>query len=144
MLKDEKILLVDDEKDFIDALSERMVLRGIQVLTASDGHQAIDMVQKESFDCVILDMMMPGIDGLETLQEMLKIDKDLQVLMLTGHGTVQKATAALKLGAMDFLEKPVPIDDLVLHIKEAKMNRMMIVEKKSKNLVEDILKRKGW
>lgn len=143
-MNEEKILLVDDEEEFIEALSERMVLRGINVVTAPNGTEAIRLVGKGSFDCVILDMMMPGLDGIETLTEMLKIDKNLQVIMLTGHATVQKATEALKLGATDFLEKPADIDNLVRIIKEAKMKRMMLVEKQTQDMVKDIMKRKGW
>ncbi|MFH1539735.1 MAG: response regulator [bacterium] len=143
-MNNEKILLVDDEEEFVEALSERMTLREISVVTAPNGTEAIRLVGKESFDCVILDMMMPELDGIETLTEMLKIDKDLQVIMLTGHATVQKGVEAIKLGAMDFLEKPADIEKLVQLIKEAKMKRLMLVEKQTQAMVEDIMKRKGW
>ena len=126
-MSDEKILLVDDEKEFIETLSERMEIRGMRVVTASNGNEAIDVVGRENIDCVILDMMMPGMDGIETLKAMLKADGDLQIIMLTGHATVPKATEALKLGALDFLEKPADIDKLVEAIKEAKIKRMIVI-----------------
>ncbi len=139
-----KILLVDDESDYIEALSERMCLRDIEVLTASNGLEALELVEREDFDVVVLDMMMPGIDGLETLKRMLQLDENLQVIMLTGHATVQNGVEAMKLGAKDFLEKPVNIEKLLEMIKEAKINRMVIIQKQSEELVRNILKRKGW
>ena len=140
----EKILLVDDEEDFIESLSARMEIRGIQVVTTTSGMEAIEAVEKENFDAVILDMMMPGIDGLETLKKMLSFDKDLQIIMLTGHATIKSSVEAMKAGAKDYLEKPADLDKLVELIKQAKIRRMMIREKKSEEAAREILKRRGW
>lgn len=123
----DRILLVDDEKDFIETLSERMEVRGMAVVTADNGYDAIEKAKKESFDAVILDLQMPGLNGIETLKRLLEIDPNLQVIMLTGHATVQKGVEAVKLGAADFLEKPTELSVLIDRIKEAKVKRMVLV-----------------
>jgi DNA-binding NtrC family response regulator len=140
----DRILLVDDEKDFIETLSERMEVRGMAVVTADNGYDAIEKTKKESFDAVILDLQMPGLNGIETLRRLLEIDPNLQVIMLTGHATVQKGVEAVKLGAADFLEKPAELSVLIDRIKEAKVKRMVLVEKENEEKIRAILKSKGW
>ena len=85
-----KVLLVDDEKDFTDTLSERLQMRDLEVYTASSGPEAIELAGQHRFDTVILDLQMPGMDGIETLKNLLAADADLQVIVLTGHGTISK------------------------------------------------------
>jgi DNA-binding NtrC family response regulator len=140
----DRILLVDDEKDFIETLSERMEVRGMAVVTADNGYDAIEKTKKESFDAVILDLQMPGLNGIETLRRLLEIDPNLQVIMLTGHATLQKGVEAVKLGAADFLEKPAELSVLIDRIKEAKVKRMVLVEKENEEKIRAILKSKGW
>lgn len=141
---EEKILLVDDEKEFIDVLAERMSLRGMKVVTASDGEMALAEIRKSNFDAVILDMMMPGINGIETLKKALALDSGLQVIFLTGHATIKDSVEAVKAGAVDYLEKPADVNRLVEMIKEAKIRRMILVEKKSEEAVREIMRKKGW
>jgi len=140
----EKVLLVDDEKDFLEIMSERMQARGIEVITSDSALEALNMIEKESYDAIILDFMMPEMDGLETLKAIKEKRPELQIILLTGHATVEKGVEAMKLGAMDFVEKPADLEALSEKIKKAKAEKMLIVEKKSKEKVDDILKHFGF
>ena len=139
-----KVLLVDDEEEFCNMLSERLETRGLKVNAVLSGEEAVNRVEKQNFDAIILDLAMPGIDGLETLRRIKEKRPDLEILMLTGHGTVKSSIEAMKLGAEDFLEKPVDMNVLLEKIDEAKHKRMLILEKKSRQEVEEILKSKSW
>ncbi|MDA3843693.1 MAG: response regulator [Candidatus Kapabacteria bacterium] len=139
-----KVLLVDDEEEFADILSERLKNRGVTVHQARDGFEAIKMVKKEDYEAVILDFAMPGLDGIETLEVLLSKKPNLQVILLTGQATLEKGVQALKLGAMDVLEKPTDISKIMGKIKEAQTERMLIVSKEAQERIEDILKSKGW
>ncbi len=143
-MADDKVLLVDDEKEFTRILSERMETRGLTVVTAKNGPAALKKAEKERFDAIILDMSMPEMDGIETLKRLLEINPDLQVIMLTGHATLEKGVEAVKLGAMDFLEKPADMDKLLAKISEAKAKKMVLVEKRAEQKIKGILKSKGW
>jgi len=140
----EKVLLVDDETDFLDVLAERMRSRGFDVTTCSSATEAVTLIQKTSFDAIILDLMMPEMDGLDMLQTMKSSRPELQIILLTGHATIEKGIHAMKMGAMDFLEKPADIQKLTDKIRKAKANRMLIVEKQMESKIEEILKSKGW
>jgi DNA-binding NtrC family response regulator len=113
------VLLIDDAKDFVDYMSKRLKARGMEVWTAYDGQTGLDVVRKEYLDVVVLDVLMPGIDGIETLQEIKTIKPELQVIMLTGHGTVETAAEGMKLGAADFLLKPCDLESLLTSIQKA-------------------------
>ncbi|MFH1862564.1 MAG: response regulator [bacterium] len=139
----ERVLLIDDEEEFTSALSERMETRGLKVDTAASGEQALQ-VDASSYDAVVLDMAMPGMDGIETMKKLLEKNPNLQVIFLTGHGTVQKGVEAVKLGALDFLEKPVKMEVLLEKIKEAKTNKVMLVEQESAERMKEILGKMGW
>ena len=143
-MSEDKILLVDDEEEFTSVLSERMESRGMTVVTADSGPAAIEKAEKQAFDAIVLDMMMPGMDGLETLQRLREINPDLQIIMLTGHATLEKGITAVKLGAMDFLEKPVDMQTLIAKIKEAKIKTMVLTEKHTEEKINKILRKKGW
>ncbi len=143
-MADDKVLLVDDEKEFTRILSERMETRGLTVVTAKNGPAALKKAKKERFDAIILDMSMPEMDGIETLKRLLEINPDLQVIMLTGHATLEKGVEAVKLGAADFLEKPADMDKLLAKISEAKAKKMVLVEKRTEQKIKGILKSKGW
>ncbi|MGD8492496.1 MAG: response regulator, partial [Desulfobacterales bacterium] len=101
-----KLLIVDDEEDFLNSISERLGMRDFDVATASDGKLAIKVAKKGKFDVAILDMKMPGMDGMELLQILKKKHKFLEVIILTGHGAIDSAVEATKLGAYSYLEKP--------------------------------------
>ena len=143
-MANEKILLVDDNIEFTEVLAERMESRGLKVDTAKDGTTAVDKVKDTSYDAIILDLAMPGIDGIETLKMLLKRQPDLQVILLTGHASVEKGVEAVKLGAMDFLEKPADLEKLLEKIKQAKNQKMLIVEHKAEEKITKIIKEKGW
>jgi len=139
-----KVLLVDDEKDFTATLSERLELRDLEVSIASNGPEAIELANKHKFDAVILDLQMPGMDGIETLKILMEKDADMQVIILSGHATVSKSVEAIKAGATEFLEKPVDIQVLTDKIDTAAVQRFVLLEKRSAEAIDDILKRKGW
>lgn len=140
----EKILLVDDEADFLEALSERMRTRGMDVTTSASAQEALEAVEKGAFDAVVLDLMMPGMDGLDALRILKDKDPKLQVILLTGHATVEKGVEAMKRGALDLLEKPASIETLTRKIKEASAQRMLLVSEESEEKIKDILSKKGW
>jgi two-component system OmpR family response regulator len=139
-----KVLLVDDEKEFTETLSERLELRDLEVITAGSGREALELAKQHRFDAVILDLQMPGMDGIETLKYLLADDADLQVIVLTGHGTISKSVEALKAGAADFFEKPIDIQTLSEEIGKAAVHRLTLLEERSAQAIEDVLKKKGW
>jgi DNA-binding NtrC family response regulator len=140
----DKILLVDDEEEFTKVLAERMETRGLDVDTVASGAEALEQARDKPYDAVILDMAMPEMDGIETLKRLLDENPDLQVIFLTGKATLQKGIEAVKLGALDFLEKPVKLETLMERIKEAKSNKIILVEKKNEEKIRGILGTKGW
>ena len=114
-----KILLVDDEVVFTENMSKLLSSRGYRVTTANSGDEAIRNLERENFDVVVLDLKMPGMDGLTTLKEIKKLDLFTETLILTGHGSIDSALDAVKLGAYDYLTKPCEIDELVAKIEGA-------------------------
>ena len=138
------MLLVDDEADFTEILSERMEIRGMQVDVVDCGADAIDRVQKKSFDAIILDLAMPEMDGIETLKHILGVNPDLQVILLTGRATLEKAVEAVKLGAVEFLEKPADIKILVEKIEEAQSKKLILTEKRMEERISGLTRKKGW
>ncbi len=127
----EKVLLVDDEQDFLSIMSERMKARGMDVSTATSAKEAIQLAEAESFDAIILDLQMPGMDGLEALKALKAKKPEIQVILLTGHATVEKSVEAMKLGAMDLMEKPADLKTLTDKIKKAQTNKMVLIEKQA-------------
>lgn len=140
----EKVLLIDDEVEFLDALSERMTLRGMNVSTAETAENAVAAIDSSEYDAIVLDLQMPDMNGIEMLKVIKKSHPDMQVILLTGQATLEAGIQAMKLGAMDFMEKPADIDTLTEKIKKAQAKKMVIVEKKTANKVKDILNSKGW
>jgi DNA-binding NtrC family response regulator len=139
-----KILLVDDEEEFIDLMSQRLETRGLKVVTVQCGEEAVGIVADQSFDVAVVDLAMPGIDGIETLKQIKRERPDIEVIMLTGQATVQSGIEAMKHGAIDFLEKPVDLNVLMEKIWQAKKVRMRVLEKKSAEEMKNILKSKSW
>lgn len=113
------ILIVDDESTILQSLSGLLSDEGFEVTTATNGYEALKIVDAESPDLVLLDIWMPGIDGIETLKEINKNNPYVQVIMITGHGTIETAVKATKLGAFDFIEKPLSIDKVIVTINNA-------------------------
>ncbi len=140
----EKVLIVDDEEDFLEVMAERMKSRGMEVSTSTSAEEALVLIEKESFDAVILDFMMPGMDGIETLKAIKAAKPELQIILLTGHATVQKGVEAMKLGAMDVMEKPADLEILTEKIKIAKSEKTLIVEKKQDANIKSIIKKYGF
>jgi DNA-binding NtrC family response regulator len=140
----EKVLLVDDEQEFLDALAERMRARDMEVTTSTSATDALKKAEKESYDAIVLDLMMPEMDGLEALQEIKKNNPELQVILLTGHATVKKGIKAMKLGAIDFLEKPADIETLTEKIHKASAKKMIVVAKKTEEKIKKIMTEKPW
>ena len=114
-----KILLVDDEEVFTNNVSKLLQGRGYRVASVNNGDKAIDLLQVENFDVVVLDLKMPGMDGLTVLKEIKKLGIFTETLILTGHGSIDSALEALKLGAYDYLTKPCEMDELVAKIEGA-------------------------
>ena len=139
-----KVLLVDDEVDFLATLAERLETRGLKVDTATSGVDAVAKAESEGFDLIILDLSMPGIDGLETLKRIKTKQPDAEIIILTGQGSIRTGIEAMKLGAEDFLQKPVDITELMDKISEAKDKRMLVLQSKSVKEIEKILHTKGW
>ena len=117
------ILLVDDEERFVEILAQRLQARGLNVDVATTGEKAIALTKVKDFDAVLLDLSMPGMDGIEVLKEMKKTNPVLQIIILTGQGSIQASVEVMKEGAMDFIEKPVDINKLLEKITEAKLRR---------------------
>ncbi len=117
------ILLVDDEERFVEILAQRLQARGLIIDVATTGEKAIALTKAKDFDAVLLDLSMPGMDGIEVLRAMKKTNPLLQVIILTGQGSIQATVEVMKAGAMDFMEKPVDINKLLEKITEAKLRR---------------------
>lgn len=114
-----KILLVDDEDVFTTNMSKLLDTRGYRTLPVNSGAEAIRALENDAFDVVVLDLKMPGLDGLTTLREIKKLGLFTQTLILTGHGSIDSALEAVKLGAYDYLTKPCEIDELTAKIEGA-------------------------
>jgi len=139
-----KVLLVDDEKEFREVLSERLSRRGLEVDSAESGPTALAMAEKKAYDAVILDLAMPEMDGLEVLQRLLAKNPNHQVIVLTGQATVEKGVKAVKMGAVDFLEKPAEIEPLVKKVEEAHARMLALFEENLDKKITDITRKRGW
>ncbi|MDX1778101.1 MAG: sigma-54 dependent transcriptional regulator, partial [Thermodesulfobacteriota bacterium] len=112
-MKKAKILIVDDEEKILQTMQGSLEDEDYEVLTAKDGQEAIDKVRAENLDLIFLDIWLPGMDGMETLKAIKEHDANLDVVLMTGHGTMSTAIQAIKLGAFDFLEKPLSLDNIL-------------------------------
>ena len=139
-----KVLVVDDEIEFANVIAERMRGRGFEVDTANGGADGFEKIKKKDYDAIVLDLNMPGLDGMETMKRMLVHDKRLQIIILTGYGSVQKGVEAVKQGAADFIEKPADIDALAGKIDEAHERRVALFQDDLEQKMSDLIKRRGW
>jgi DNA-binding NtrC family response regulator len=124
-----KIMLVDDEERFLTTTRKLLAKKGIDAVTAAGGRQALDLLKNQNIHVVILDVKMPGMDGNETLKEIKTRFPLVEVIMLTGHATVESAIEGLKSGATDYLMKPTGIDELIQKVTEAFEKRQRLEEK---------------
>jgi len=130
-MKKLKLLLVDDEKEFVETLADRLKMRELEAAVAHDGEEALAAVKEEEPDVIVLDLKMPGIDGIEVLRRVRKAYPNLQVIILTGHGSKKDEDAARSLGAYDYLKKPVDLDTLVPRIRDAFKQKLRKLERMS-------------
>ena len=138
------VLVVDDETEFADTLAQRLSLRDYNTRVAYSGREALDILEEEAMDLVLLDVLMPGMDGSETLIRIKAGHPLLPVLMLTGEATVERAISGMKAGAFDFLMKPCDIDTIAAKLEEAykiKANQDARIREAE---VNNIIAHKGW
>ncbi|MBW1688839.1 MAG: response regulator [Deltaproteobacteria bacterium] len=137
------VLLVDDEAPFVEALTRRLSKRELDITPAHDGAQALEKLeQSRIFEVVILDVKMPGMDGIETLREIKTAHPLIEVIMLTGHATIESAIEGMKLGAFDYLMKPCDIDELVAKVEQAAARKQMQEEKITLARIKEIAARR--
>jgi two-component system OmpR family response regulator len=125
-----KVMIVDDEEDFLETIVKRLKARGIDATGVGSGYKALELLEGDHFDVVILDVKMPGLDGIETLREMKKKKPLVEVIMLTGHASVESGIQGMQLGAFDYVMKPVALDELLEKVRQA-YERKLIQEGKT-------------
>ena len=136
-MKNFNVLLVDDELEFLETLVKRLTKRGLNISTAKSGEDALKIVGGKGIDVTVLDVRMPGMDGIQTLREIKKIDPLMEVIMLTGHASVEVAIEGMELGAFDYLMKPADIDELFYKLQDAFKKKTIQQEKIEK--LEEII-----
>lgn len=135
-----RLLLVDDETRFLEAIAKRLQKRGFYVQTATNGREAIEIAKDEKFDVALLDLKMPGMDGSQVLKKLKEHHRFLEVIILTGHGSIDSAVELTKLGAFSYLPKPYELEKLLIVLKDAyqeRLNRKFVAdEEKKKKILE--------
>ena len=139
-----RVLLVDDEEDFVETLAQRLEVRDFEVATALSGAEALERLEEREIDVVILDLQMPGVDGIQVLRQIKERKPLIEVIMLTGHATVQTAIDGMKLGAFDFLTKPTETEDLLEKIARAFGRKSEQDRRIQEAEIDQIVKRRGW
>jgi DNA-binding NtrC family response regulator len=140
----ERVLLVDDEEDFLESLSQRLEHRGMRVSARTSAPEGLEALARGEFDAVVLDLRMPGMDGLEALRLIREKRPEMRVIILTGQGTVESGVEAMKLGAAEFVEKPADIERLSELIRKAGVDKLLLVEESAEGKVRNLMSRKGW
>ncbi len=139
-----KVLLVDDEGPFVDALSRRLGKRELTAVSALSGAEALEKLEKDSgIEVVVLDVKMPGMDGIQALKAIKAAHPLVEVIMLTGHATVESAIEGMKLGAFDYLMKPCDIETLVKKVQEAKEKKRDQEKRIIDATGKELLRRRG-
>lgn len=118
-MSDFRVMLVDDEVEFLETLVKRLKKRKLDVTAASSGKEALRILEEQPLDVVVLDVKMPDMDGIETLKQIKTIRPLVEVIMLTGHASVEVAIQGMELGAFDYLMKPMDIDELLYKLQDA-------------------------
>jgi len=138
------VMLVDDEVPFVDTMTKRLTRRNLTILSAYSGQEALEKLKEhKDVDVVILDVKMPGMDGIETLREIKREHPLVEVIMLTGHATVETAIEGMKLGAFDYLMKPCEVEQLVAKVQEAKAKKSQHERKIMEARIREITSRRG-
>ena len=137
------VLLVDDEVPFVETMTKRLSKRQLKVLPAYSGREALEKLAENAVDVVILDVKMPGMDGIQTLREIKKAHPLVEVIMLTGHATVETAVEGMRLGAFDYLMKPCEIEELLAKVGEAKEKKGKHEQKIMDARMKEITLRRG-
>lgn len=139
------VMLVDDEVPFVDTMTKRLSKRNLDIVAAHSGYEALEKLQAKDLkvDVVILDVKMPGMDGIETLREIKKAHPLVEVIMLTGHATVETGIEGMKLGAFDYLMKPCDIEQLMSKVMEAKAKKRAHEDKILQARIQGIALRRG-
>ncbi len=119
----EKVLIVDDEEDFLETMAERMRARGIEVETSTSAEKALCLVENEPYDVVIMDFMMPAMNGFKALKLLKEKNAELQIILLTGNVPAEVIREAKRLGALDVIEKPADLRTLIGKIKQVKAQK---------------------
>jgi len=139
-----RVLLVDDEEDFVETLAQRLEVRDLEVTTAFNGADALERLREREIDLVILDVQMPGMDGVEVLRKIKELKPLVEVIMLTGHATVETAIEGMKSGAFDYLMKPTETEELMDKINRAFSRKAEQDQRIREAEIDGILKRRGW
>jgi two-component system, OmpR family, response regulator len=142
-MRPDRVLLVDDEESFVEILAERMRSRGVDVTCATSGREALKKAQEAAYDAVVLDLAMPGLDGLETLRRLRAMQPDIQMI-LSGRATVKTAVEAIQLGAIDIFEKPTEVETLVERIRSARAARLAKDDQATHEHIDAIMRDRGW
>ena len=128
-MREFNVLVVDDEDEFREMTSKILTKRGLKVLSAESGEKALEVLEHSRIDVVLLDVKMPGIDGIETLRRISSLKPLVEVVLLTGHASVESGIEGMKLGAFDYLMKPIEIDPLLEKLEEAYEKKRLHQEK---------------
>jgi len=139
-----KVMLVDDEKEFVDVLAERLEARDFDLVKAYSGEDALAKLQEQEVDVAVVDVLMPGKDGVETLREIKRLNALIEVIMLTGNATVETAVEGMKQGAFDYLLKPTETRDLVAKIARAYKRKAEHEDRIRQAEIEKIMLRRGF
>ena len=134
-LEEVRVLLVDDEVEFVDTLTKRMKKRKLTAASVNSGEDALEFLGQHPTDVVVLDVKMPGIDGIQILRKIKQQYPLIEVIMLTGHANVEVAIQGMEIGAFDYLMKPMAIDDLVYKVQDAYKKKSIHVEKTKERLL---------
>lgn len=138
-----RVLLVDDEKDFVEMLGLRLEEAGENITPAHSGQECLNVLEQKEIDVVVLDILMPGMDGIATLKEIKRRFPLVEVIMLTGHGTTESAVQGLKLGAFDYLLKPAHFGELTAKLESARQRKDEQAERIRKAEVKLLLRKSG-
>jgi len=134
-----RVLVVDDEQDFVETLVNRLNRRNIDTTGAGSGEEAVVRVRQQPYDAVILDLKMPGMDGIETMREIKRIQPLIEVILLTGHGSMESSIEGMQLGAFDYVLKPIKLEEVMIKLAEA-FKRKDLHEQKIRNArIKDLI-----